>query len=154
MPPTTSTQQRKSNMIRDNLNCLRRFFMDGSDHLRKNRCRRQSDCFDNDANILALSCTAADEETVPLSPNRAERIVCKDILNVDNTHSINNDNLEHRTGLTKGIEHIQHSANIFLCFVFPLIIIELYCLLKNIICFPYFTTNFFLLILESTIIMF
>lgn len=103
---TSSLTTRKST-IRDNLMRLRRFLIGGTMHLRKNRFRQQNDCeiFDNDANIMALSlsCTAADEEIVPLSPNRAERIVCKNRLGVENnTHPEQNEYLEQRAELLKG----------------------------------------------------
>lgn len=98
----------RKSTIRENLHRLRRFIVGGTVNLRKNRYRPSSnDCeaFENDANIMALSCTAADEEIVPLSPNRAERIVCKNSLGVDNdsTHPIQNDYLEQRAELLKGI---------------------------------------------------
>lgn len=89
---------------------FRRFIVGGTQNLtRKNRFRHHNDdceIFDNDANIMALSCTAADEEIVPLSPNRAERIVCKNRLAVDSgnsTHPAHNEYLEQRAELLKGI---------------------------------------------------
>lgn len=106
---TTTATVRKST-IRANLMRLRRFIVGGTHSLtRKNRFRHHNnDCeiFDNDANIMALSCTAADEEIVPLSPNRAERIVCKNRLAVDSgnsTHPAHNEYLEQRAELLKGI---------------------------------------------------
>lgn len=102
---SSSTSSVRKSTIRDNLNRLRRFIVGGTNQLRKNRSRRRNDCetFDNDANIMALSCTAADEEIVPLSPNRAERIVCKNSLGVDNsTHPAHNEHIEQRAELLKG----------------------------------------------------
>lgn len=101
---SASSSARKS-IVRDNLNRLYRFIVGGTANLRKNRFRQPTDCeiFDNDANIMALSCTAADEEIVPLSPNRAERIVCKNSLGVDHsTHPAHNEYLEQRAELLKG----------------------------------------------------
>lgn len=113
-----STSARKS-IIRENFNRLRRFIVGGPANFRKNRFRQPTDCeiFDNDANIMALSCTAADEEIVPLSPNRAERIVCKNSLDVDhNTHPTNNEYLEQRAELLKGTysTHTQSANKIIL----------------------------------------
>lgn len=121
---STSSTNRKST-IRANFNRLRRFIVGGTNHLRsKNRFRHQTaDCeiFDNDANILALSCTAADEEIVPLSPNRAERLVCKNSLGVDNsTHPTHNEYLEQRAELLKGTTRYKFNEPIFVffCIVF------------------------------------
>lgn len=96
----------RKSTIRENLHRLRRFIVGGTVNLRKNRfhpASNDSEAFENDANIMALSCTAADEEIVPLSPNRAERIVCKNSLDVDHsTHPAHNDYLEQRAELLKG----------------------------------------------------
>lgn len=53
----------------------------------------------NDANNMALSCTAADEEIAPLSPNRAERIIKNEQIN----HPTNVEYMEQRAELLKGI---------------------------------------------------
>lgn len=88
--------------------------VDGTSDLRNYRKRQQrsnANCeiFENDANIMALSCTAADEEIVPLSPNRAERIVCKNILGVNQTHpTTQNEYSDQRAKLLKGISNIQY----------------------------------------------
>lgn len=97
----------RKSTIRENLHRLRRFIVGGTVNLRKNRFRPSSnDCeaFENDANIMALSCTAADEEIVPLSPNRAERIVCKNTVGVNNshTHPTQSEYFEQRAELLKG----------------------------------------------------
>lgn len=112
----SATIIRKSTIL-DNFNRLRRFLIGGTTQ-RKNRFRPSNDLeiFDNDANIMALSCTAADEEIVPLSPNRAERIVCKNSLGVDNsTHPTqHNEYLEQRAELLKGTSTnppTSHSSN-------------------------------------------
>lgn len=96
--PSSSTPPRK------NLSsAFRRFLAIGSDNIRKSRSRRHNDYYDNDANSLALSCTAADEETVPLSLEHAEQIVCKDHSTViSGTQSTKNVDLERRTELSKG----------------------------------------------------
>lgn len=100
--PSSSTPPRKS-LLRSNLSSLRRFLVIGSDSVgRKTRSRRQSDYYDNDANSLALSCTAADEETVPLSQEHAERIVCKEHSTVRRAQSTNSVDLEHKADLLKG----------------------------------------------------
>lgn len=52
-----------------------------------------------DANNMALSCTAADEEIAPLSPNRAERIIRNEQIN----HPTNMEFMEQRAELLKGI---------------------------------------------------
>lgn len=52
-----------------------------------------------DANNMALSCTAADEEIAPLSPNRAERIIKNEQIN----HPTNMEYMEQRAELLKGI---------------------------------------------------
>lgn len=105
---SSSTVSVRKSTIRENLMRLRRFIVGGTHSLtRKNRFRQHNnecEIFDNDANIMALSCTAADEEIVPLSPNRAERIVCKNRVAVDNsTHPTHNEYLEQRAELLKGI---------------------------------------------------
>lgn len=56
----------------------------------------------NDANIMALSCTAADEEIAPLSPNRAERIIKNDETN----HDTSAEYMEQRAELLKGIDTV------------------------------------------------
>lgn len=52
-----------------------------------------------DANNMALSCTAADEEIAPLSPNRAERIIKNEQIN----HPSNMEYMEQKAELLKGI---------------------------------------------------
>lgn len=111
--PTSSTWSTiRNSSIRENFNCFRRFVASGTSNLRKYRKRQQrssEDCgiFDNDANIMALSCTAADEEIVPLSPNRAERIVCKNKLGVNQTQpTTQNEYSDQRSKLLKGIFNI------------------------------------------------
>lgn len=68
----------------------------------------------NDANNMALSCTAADEEIAPLSPNRAERIIKNEQIN----HPTNVEFMEQRAELLKGIPIVFpriHSCNLICC---------------------------------------
>lgn len=113
---TASISAAHKSTIRNSFNWLRRMVV-GARNQRQKRFRRQksnSEIYGNDANIMALSCTAADEETVPLSPNRAERIVCKNHRDADNIHSKHSEYLEQRAELTKGTPSSSH-ALFFVC---------------------------------------
>lgn len=102
--------------VRNSFDRLRRFVLCASD-LQKKRLRRQSDyeIYGNDTNIMALSCTAADEEIVPLSPNRAERIVCKNNTDVDNfSHPMHSENFEQKAVLSKGTRNPHLTFFLFL----------------------------------------
>lgn len=66
-----------------------------------------------DANNMALSCTAADEEIAPLSPNRAERIIRNEQIN----RPTNMEFMEQRAELLKG--NCRQSVHISCPLLFP-----------------------------------